>query len=619
MSIVNIDQIGTNQGNEVWSDLNVGDAGTPVYIENGIPKPCNIIEGEAGPDGDRGIQGIAGHQGLQGLQGKVGPAGAQGVQGKTGVQGAQGRVGSKGFVGVMGAQGAQGNPGKPGLVGAQGSRGCTGQRGSDGMVGLQGAQGRPGQPGHQGTLGAQGLEGIQGLQGIRGSVGARGTMGYQGEDGPVGIQGVTGEKGSVWVDGIRLDGYNTHLFEFDVERNKFMSKNDNKFNPADGKNYDEGILNGDLLYIRNGAVIAIWLDEAAYTSIKDSGAIIIDRLENGTYIETNYPVYYAGQTPLADVITPSNDLGTVVELMYRDGAWYYNGGLLTQTITEDITVTGVSLGQLREGVEIKAGTTIQELFTKLLVKEIDVHGVKPIISISVEDGNIKNGQFYEIGTELNGRFSISYTDGKFVGDTGYPYTLNAECPQGPTAYYQDNVLINDTVIGLTIMEEDITFNGVTSYGESEAVPRTNVGNLSEVKIASGSTNTGNIVVKGRYAMYYGTHPIATDSTIDDPDMYQFTEQSDLSVLEKVWLNPTSNTTIPIIESTDDNPSFVIVIPSTWDITETLNSLGQSVNVETTWYKQNTISYSNNGIDTEYQVYVSPSTEASSYKNIKLSK
>ena len=53
----------------------------------------------------------------------------------------------------------------------------------------------------------------------------------------------------VWIDGIRIDGFNTHLYE--CINDKFITKNSTK----------------GLLIIDDGTQIDIWLDKTAYDSI----------------------------------------------------------------------------------------------------------------------------------------------------------------------------------------------------------------------------------------------------------------------------------------------------------------------------------------------------------------
>lgn len=218
-------------------------------------------------------------------------------------------IGLQGITGAQGFQGAQGN------IGAQGQRGIQGAQGRIGMNGAQGVQGLRGEHGVGGFIGLQGAQGIQGIQGHRGP---RGYMGYIGKPGEVGIQGLQGAKGHIWVDGISLDGYNTHLFT--LVNNKFQS------------------VDGSLLTLNNGAKISLWLDENCYNYLVSNGCCIT--VDDNVYAtennkeqlisrpKENIPVRYTDSKSLIEIIDSNNDLNTIVELVYYNESWYYAGGLI---------------------------------------------------------------------------------------------------------------------------------------------------------------------------------------------------------------------------------------------------------------------------------------------------
>ena len=273
------------------------------------------------------------------------------------------------------------------------------------MTGTQGIQGRKGLQGFNGLMGVQGEPGSQGPQGLRGPAGARGEMGYQGDDGEIGIQGLVGENGAIWEDGVRLSGYNTHLFEFDTVEGKFVSKNTSTT---------------DLLYIRNGARIQIWLDQDAYDSIEDTGNIIIDRLESGTLIETSYPVYYAGDTPLIGMIDPEADIDSVIELVYREEAWYYNGGLIASAYagSNSIAIDGKEISVRRSESD---GNSLQILDDGLFVNSAE--GIK-IINVEIVDLTEESGTTYWAVNPENVRVRVRpiSTWGTYEDEDGNQYT-----------------------------------------------------------------------------------------------------------------------------------------------------------------------------------------------------
>lgn len=304
-----------------------------------------LWEGAQGDEGTQGPKGRTGAQGAQGPQGDIGPQGAQGPQGPQGTRGCKGSDGSDGARGVQGTQGVRGE------IGAQGARGCSGSQGSAGMRGKEGAQGT------RGEVGAQGPRGEAGAQGPRGAVGPKGPkgyMGYQGPGGDVGIQGLEGAEGAVWDDGIRLNGYNTHFYVYNGS---------NKFVPADEfPNQQEN----NILSIKNGATIKLWIDHDGFNFINNNnGRIKVDNYDNGQVTLSQYIAYYAGTTLLTTKIGEA-DFNGVIELTFRDdvndardGAWYYTGGLISAgeenpyragrsiSISEDhvISVTDIDCGE----------------------------------------------------------------------------------------------------------------------------------------------------------------------------------------------------------------------------------------------------------------------------------
>ena len=286
----------------------------------------NGVQGMRGSTGLPGVQGFEGNAGEPGYQGRKGPDGAQGMRGQKGAQGIRGCDGAQGIAGSDGVQGAQGAKGHAGY---QGTRGCDGAQGMVGSNGIQGPQGKRGASGSQGLIGHIGPQGTKGVQGPKGAQGARGDYGYRGDDGKIGYQGITGENGAIWDDGIRLNGYNTHLFVFDL--------NDGKFKPVGGqKNY---------LNLRDGAVIKLWLDENAYNSISRYGQIKIDNVVNGTAVLTSYPVYYSDGTSIVGMINPQTDLDGAIEFTFMGSAWYYSGGIIANGM-EGVTITNVEVVDL---------------------------------------------------------------------------------------------------------------------------------------------------------------------------------------------------------------------------------------------------------------------------------
>lgn len=94
-----------------------------------------MMQGEQGPQGEKGETGAQGPQGEKGDTGEQGPQGEQGLQGERGPQGPQGKQGPQGLQGLQGEKGEQGIPGPTGDTGAMGPQGLQGPAGKDGTNG----------------------------------------------------------------------------------------------------------------------------------------------------------------------------------------------------------------------------------------------------------------------------------------------------------------------------------------------------------------------------------------------------------------------------------------------------------------------------------------------------
>ena len=543
--------------------------------------------------------------------------GLQGVQGVTCVQGP---------AGFRGLQGIQGPQGKPGYKGLQGVRGCQGLAGDDGTRGVQGVQGKIGLQGIrgcQGRIGMRGVQGVQGVQGKKGRRGAAGYMGYRGDNGEVGIQGLQGEGGyAVYFDGIRLNGYNTNLFVYNRFSDNFVSVN-NSF--------------PDLLQIKNGAVIKIWMNDEAYTKILETNTIPINSIEDGTAIPTNYPAYYSDNLNISELLLSTSSLNSVIEFTFNDGAWHYSGGLVgggsggDAIFTQGFEVTGMNLGQMTDGTPVAVGDRIETVVRKILTKVVDVKAVLPTMNFTVNK-TLEN--IYEVGTELSFVVTSTLVDGYFESSNKSTYSdasfneinhtsngkLDAGCPVISTKYYLNNTLTVNTINITSIEEKTYNVQSKINYGNSTVVPKKNDGEDSSVRISNGWTSLATITFKGRYKVFYGTtEKILTN--VERPYANVFTTKASLSSLASTYINPSGVTTVTdSIWSTDAKPSIVLVIPNFVSIENVSNAFGQSLaNPYDKMKIQNTITYTVNSVTTTYNVYVMHNLFGIEYKNFRVTK
>lgn len=146
--------------------------------------------------------------------------------------------------------------------------------------------------------------------------------------------------------------------------------------------------------------------------------------------------------------------------------------------TDELTVTGVTVGNLANGTKIPAGTDIMSLLTQMLAKELGVSATKPTAKLAGD-----SSQTVETGSVLSGKsYTATYTDGKYTGVSGYSYSLTAGCAH--TGCTWSGVTGTETVNGnvYTLAADDITVDSTVTikatiaYGAASNVPVTNFSN-----------------------------------------------------------------------------------------------------------------------------------------------
>jgi hypothetical protein len=154
--------------------------------------------------------------------------------------------------------------------------------------------------------------------------------------------------------------------------------------------------------------------------------------------------------------------------------------------TEEIVVTGVTVGNLSNGTSIKSGTSLEDLIKQMLMKELDVTKTLPTAQISLSSDSTQAGN-YEVGTLISITPTAKYTDGKFTGVSGYSYTLNAGCAQGEvTLKLDDSEIVSGEKQEFHLEEGTTNLSLSIGYGASSATPVTNMGNTSKVSIPAGT-------------------------------------------------------------------------------------------------------------------------------------
>lgn len=163
---------------------------------------------------------------------------------------------------------------------------------------------------------------------------------------------------------------------------------------------------------------------------------------------------------------------------------------LDETLDEDLTVMGVTVGNLTDSKTIPAGTSLKDVLKQMLTKELDyVKGSAPSVALRGVSSGVKL-----VGTELTGDLSYSFTDGKFKKWDNT--TVNAGCVAGEPVY--NGSLPHTVALGAN------TFSVSIPYGASTAQTTltTNIGSASKVEaFPAGTASSSTVTVTGSLPVY----------------------------------------------------------------------------------------------------------------------
>lgn len=280
------------------------------------------------------------------------------------------------------------------------------------------------------------------------------------------------------------------------------------------------------------------------------------------------------------------------------------------SLDENITVMGVTVGNLSNGSTITAGSSLSDILKKILLKTIDVTAVLPTTTVGITSG-ATSGSTYEVGTSLTLALGHTYADGKFTGaESAYSYTLSAGCAEGATTYKYDEAA-TDVTFTKVVTEGTHTIGCTTAYGASTAAPKKNNGDDSSVSIAAGTATSGDISIYGKFYGYVG---YSTKTAAGDFDSASIT-----ALAAKSWITVDGTTTLLTGGATSDGRSIVVAVPAKYKLADIENSFGGSILAN--FSSSATVSYTNGSTTTDYKVYVYPITSGAqvAYKNVKITK
>lgn len=267
---------------------------------------------------------------------------------------------------------------------------------------------------------------------------------------------------------------------------------------------------------------------------------------------------------------------------------------------KDITIVGVNVGNLKDGDVIPEGTTLTNLLEKMLRKTIGVKTVKPTVSLTSASFN----NIYEVGTLLDLEFNYTYVDGKFVGESGYNYSINAGCEIESVSYFKNNDLITSTQDRLSIVEGDTSYKISLKYSDSTTTPLNNIGENANVTISS-ETISDIKNVTGAYKYFMGYSSNTSYEQFNSDDIRGLNTKSDFIKGDTIVVDST-------IKS--NGSSIVIACPNIYSLKSAENGLGASILSN---FESGEVIVKTGEIETLYNVYVYPITNGVEieFKNI----
>lgn len=329
-----------------------------------------------------------------------------------------------------------------------------------------------------------------------------------------------------------------------------------------------------------------------------------------------------------DLIAYNTQLGEAspAEVENKLGSTYRGKHIIGTTeakklcLNEDIKVMGVTVGNLKDGIILQKGDDLQTILQKILCKTIDVRVEHPTANLTPNQTTS-----LEYGSKVaDTPMTITLTQGKFVGDTGYSYTKDMDCKI--TAATIDSADATIAANGLTAtytvpaftLTATKTVKGTASVGANTVVPVKNDGTDSSATYAGGvircnGQRTWNPVYKA-FVGYNAAKTIAELNSTAIRDLNA--EKVDVPVAAS------AQTIVGASVKKSDGKSIVIACPPGYKLTGIQNGLGASILGNFTVNGTISVNCADNAdAAKDYTVYIYPIGNGAvvEYKNVTIGK
>lgn len=329
-----------------------------------------------------------------------------------------------------------------------------------------------------------------------------------------------------------------------------------------------------------------------------------------------------------DLIAYNTQLGEAspAEVENKLGSTYRGKHIIGTTeakklcLNEDIKVMGVTVGNLKDGIILQKGDDLQTILQKILCKTIDVSAEHPTANLTPNQTTS-----LEYGSKIaDTPMTITLTQGKFVGDTGYSYTKNMDCKI--TAATIDSADATIAANGLTAtytvpaftLTAAKTVRGTASVGANTVVPVKNDGTNSSVTYAGGViTCNGQRTWNPVYKAFVGYNAATAAADLNSAAIRALAAAS-----ADVPVAASAQTIVGASVKKSDGKSIVIACPPGYKLTGIQNGLGASILGNFTVNGTVSVNCAGNAdAAKDYTVYIYPITNGAAveYKNVTIGK
>ncbi len=330
-----------------------------------------------------------------------------------------------------------------------------------------------------------------------------------------------------------------------------------------------------------------------------------------------------------DLIAMNSQFGAVDldEISDKLGSIYKGTHIIGTTeaeklcLSSDINVMGVTVGNLKDGVTLSKGASIQEILQQILCKTIDVKAQAPTAALSPS-----NAESLEYGSTVAATpFTVTLTQGKFVAeDAGWTTNQAMDCKLTAVTIDGQAATIADNGMSATYTKPSFTLTATTTVKGTASVSANTVVPKKNDNSNSAKTYTGGAITVNNqktwtpvYKAFVGYNAATTIAELDSAAIRALSAAS-----ANVAISPANVTVVGSSSKKSDGKSIIIACPPGYKLVDIQNGLGASIAANFTVTGTVSVNCAGNASAAQnYTVYVYPITNGAQveYKNLTIGK